>query len=627
MFSRESFDDPYTAAYNYGFAFASHFGPTHGTGNVAAMEVGNEPWMAGHGYPDPDFYNDILLGMARGAKEADPVMRVFPGTFTPEDTFARLNTTHMEYLDGLNTHAYSWFGTARGRTATYPEHPSSVIRGSFFAVKYRDEFFPGMDVYLSELGWDSDGAGQSCEWSECVSEQSQAYYAIRGVLFAARVGFNRVQWFFYANLEESSQAGLFSRCGLTGGPSTGFAPKQSLKALEVFISTLGSKRFLSVLREDDTAFAYVLGDDSGEPSHVVAWRPIDGDNETAIAVEIELPRVPRRAYLLGGWEYEAAAMPSVVSSGVWSVAISSRPVVITFSTDSCGRDGCPAGTSCIAGVCTCSGGAQNSTCSDLAYCLSNRDCASGICKRYRASDGLKVCMPLNLNAVVSATVELTGVSFESFSADDGRTFDTVVASFLPNSTTVLIKEVDSVAIADEETGRRQRRLQDRDDAPTGGSEPTDVHASVITFYLMDHANTSNASAWALFTLLGECIANGQLATALTAEDIGSDVSIDYAVGTNAQLLAVRMIRVDCAAVVEGNAVPDPCGHCNGDGVTCRDCAGVPSGAALNDQCGVCGGDGSCALTLGVDCSFDRIMDTLRREGPAGALGPDISICR
>ena len=43
QFPRDTFDDPYTSAYNYGYAFARHFGPTHGTGNVHVLEVGNEP--------------------------------------------------------------------------------------------------------------------------------------------------------------------------------------------------------------------------------------------------------------------------------------------------------------------------------------------------------------------------------------------------------------------------------------------------------------------------------------------------------------------------------------------------------------------------------------------------------
>ena len=70
QFPRETFDDPYNSAYNYGFAFARHFGPTHGTGNVHVLEVGNEPWMSGHGYPDPAFYREVLLGMAEGVKAA-----------------------------------------------------------------------------------------------------------------------------------------------------------------------------------------------------------------------------------------------------------------------------------------------------------------------------------------------------------------------------------------------------------------------------------------------------------------------------------------------------------------------------------------------------------------------------
>ena len=36
--------DPYGAAYQLGYRFARHFGPTSGKGLVSAVEFGNEPW-------------------------------------------------------------------------------------------------------------------------------------------------------------------------------------------------------------------------------------------------------------------------------------------------------------------------------------------------------------------------------------------------------------------------------------------------------------------------------------------------------------------------------------------------------------------------------------------------------
>jgi hypothetical protein len=51
--------------------------------------------------------------------------------------------------------------------------------------------------------------------------------------------------------------------------------------------------------------------------------------------------------------------------------------------------------------------------------------------------------------------------------------------------------------------------------------------------------------------------------------------------------------VDCAGVVNGDAVRDRCKVCNGDNSTCTDCAGVVNGDAVVDKCGVCGGNNAC----------------------------------
>jgi hypothetical protein len=612
QFARSSFDTPYTAAYNYGFEFASHFGPTSGTGNVNAMEVGNEPWMSGHGYPDAEFYNEILLGMARGAKAGDPAVRVYPAVFTPQDTFARMNLTHMEYLDGLNTHAYSWIGTAAGRTATYPEHPSSSLRASLFLVKYRDEFFPLLDVYLSELGWDSAGAQQSCDFSECVSEHSQALYAIRGALFVSRLGFDRLSWFFYANLENVNH-NVFSRSGLTGSAAVGFAPKQALKALEVFVSTLGSRRFLGVLREDDQAYVYTLGDEHGTPSHVVAWRPIDGDNRSTTTISIAILHAPQRAWVLGGWEYAEAPLPTVAAGGAaWVMQISSMPVAVSIESLRLGcAAGCPAGTICVDGACVCAaqaGQVNASRCSEQEYCLANEDCLSGKCQRFRGSGVLKVCTANAQDIVVNATLQITGISAETFSSENKAAFADAVARLSPsiNVSDLVISEV-VTAVAIPSVGRRS--LQS-DPLQVSGIASTVQNAATIHFQIL-HTPSVGAAA-SVTTALSQGVASGTLASTLTSAGIGSDPTSNYAVQTSLQSVAVSSVNLDCHGTIAGPAVTDPCGVCHGDGSTCLDCAAVPNGGSSIDICGVCGGsNASCVQnTSHPSCQFRYLIGNL-----------------
>ena len=178
-------DDPYLAAYNYGFAFAEHFGSGVGNGLVKRIEVGNEPWDY-----EASFYREVLQGMAEGAKAADPTMLVLPCALQAVDSSAevgnymnyagvRLLDTITPYIDGLNGHYYSYYNDSTGvRRATYPEDYVSAMRGVLNDLRYRDANFPGKKMVVSEWGWDSDGAGESCTPNECVSEAAQASYGV-----------------------------------------------------------------------------------------------------------------------------------------------------------------------------------------------------------------------------------------------------------------------------------------------------------------------------------------------------------------------------------------------------------------------------------------------------------------
>jgi len=349
MFPRNVWDSPYAAGLSYGSGFARHFGASNGTGDVSTLEVGNEPWMSGMGYADPVFYADVLLGMARGAKAADPAMRVLPAAFgSLPDLLARVNATHVKYLDGLNVHAYSWTQTTRARTGVYPEHNMSTLHSVNSLLRFRDQVLPGLPVYLTEWGWDAAGGGETCNppperasqapFPECVSEQSQALYAVRGALVLARKGLSRASWFFYANTDLTAAAwdsaggtGVFSRSGLLAGNSTLFRPKQAFFALQAFVGLLGNVRFLRVIREDAAAFVYVLGSSAGLPTAVIAWVPTWGDSALATTVTFSSASLgsaaPTLAYRLGGAALAAAALP-VISGPSWTLAVGAAPVAV-----------------------------------------------------------------------------------------------------------------------------------------------------------------------------------------------------------------------------------------------------------------------------------------------------------
>ncbi len=252
-------DDPFQSAYDYGYNFAYHFGPTHGKGLVRTMEVGNEPW-----YYDATIYRQILEGMASGAKAADPAMEVFPCALQAYEPYveyatsgfrnymgARVTPTEDPFLDGINIHNYGFIRNVAGeQVAVHPEHPGAQFNGIRNAIRFRDNNMPGKKILLSEAGWDSDSPNEDCTHSECVPEESAAVYIPRSAMIAQRHGLDRVSYFFYAN-DQGGNSSLFTRSGLTESGENNFTPKKTFVALQTLVDSLGHCHFIDVFQEDE----------------------------------------------------------------------------------------------------------------------------------------------------------------------------------------------------------------------------------------------------------------------------------------------------------------------------------------------------------------------------------------
>ncbi len=335
-----NWDDPYGAAYNYGYTFANHFGPTNGNGLVDILEIGNEPWT----YP-AWFYLTVFDGMLQGAKAADPALKVLPCALQSNDPGtenasggnymgARLTPAQAALVDGINIHHYSYTTDDNGqRIAVNPEHPESEMRAAVNDIRFRDANMPGKKIYLSEWGWDSDGVGEGCSFGECVSENEQALYAVRGAMMFMRLGIDRVTWYFYGN---QGSGNLYSRSGLEGNPPN-HDEKQAYRSFHSFVHLLGDAHFLDVLREDDNAWIYLFGDEDNNPTHVVAWRPIEGDDNTSLQVNLTTSLQPDSAWTITGQSYtgELVSKPTY-NSGSIQLTIRSAPLVVKVSTVSNG---------------------------------------------------------------------------------------------------------------------------------------------------------------------------------------------------------------------------------------------------------------------------------------------------
>jgi MYXO-CTERM domain-containing protein len=330
-------DDPYQAGFDYAEAFARHFGPTHGTGHVSTMELGNEPWH----YP-ASFLNTVIEGMAAGGRAGDPAIDIVPpalqAAFLDPPSAGmknyigtRVSETAAESLSALNVHVYFRVHTTDGRRAgTYPENPlfATALEGMgpiYNMLRWRDENMPGVPVQVTEWGWDSQTEFEDCNFDECVSERAQALYGLRGLLILARLGVSRATWFFFANTGNCDT--LFCRSGLTNSGNGGWAKKMVYHAFEDLLDRTGHTHFIDALQEDEDGYAYLLGNAEGEATHLVAWRPVDVSDEAATEITVPIAEAPGDAFLLAPLDDQVAPVPTS-ANGQWTVSITGQPLLV-----------------------------------------------------------------------------------------------------------------------------------------------------------------------------------------------------------------------------------------------------------------------------------------------------------
>jgi len=339
-FPESAWDTPYASAYALGQAFGSYFGPSN-ENLIRTVEIGNEPWT----YSDST-YTQILEGMAQAIKAADPELLVLPCALQASNPEAgntgvikdfmgyKLSQAAAPYLDGINLHLYSYIRNDQGvRLAVHPEHPASQMRALFAGMRFRDKNMPGKEVHVTEWGWDASSANETAINSEAVSAVSQAVYALRGLFWLSRMGVDRAHWYFYANVNVTpgDTPKNYDRSGLTESLRENFKEKRSFTAAEALKNRMADLRFQEVIQEDDGAYIYLLRNESGENSHLVAWRPVVGDDTVAISTPLPFDFSADSAWYLSGLDPLGEAVSVVYENGRLLLPLSSKPLLIQLA--------------------------------------------------------------------------------------------------------------------------------------------------------------------------------------------------------------------------------------------------------------------------------------------------------
>ncbi|UJP66801.1 T9SS type A sorting domain-containing protein [Mongoliitalea daihaiensis] len=335
-FREDAWDTPYASAYNLGQAFGQVYGPRN-LNLVRTVEVGNEPWD----YSDST-YVQILEGMAKGLKEADPGFVVLPAALQAADPGLgntgvskhymgnKLSSTAAAYLDGINLHLYSYvFGENGVRVAVQPEHPQSRMQEIYAGIRFRDANMPGKQIHVTEWGWDSSSANELAINNEAVSSTSQALYLVRGLLWLSRMGIDRAHWYFYANVPiETGQPVNHDRSGLTESRLFNFQEKRSFIAAEAVKNLMADLYFDHIIQEDEQAYIYALRNQAGEFSHLIAWRPVVGDDTLSTNYTIAMDRSAEAAHYISGLDPHGESVHVSASGNELVLPLSSKPLLV-----------------------------------------------------------------------------------------------------------------------------------------------------------------------------------------------------------------------------------------------------------------------------------------------------------
>jgi hypothetical protein len=319
-------------AFNFGGYFAEFFGDTDML--VSCVEVGNEPWDY-----SKEKYRKILSGMSKGIRNKSELMTILPCATQAYNKSLDNGNYISQYLDqqnvknisGLNTHVYSYiFDNDGSRVAINPEDPRSEVWSVNNMKVFSTSNLDNLPIYVTEYGYDSEGGGDDCSHSVCISEFDQAIYGIRMTLILYRLGVKQFYWYYYANVDYKSI--LHNRSGITSSYSKGFEKKKSYYAFELMQKEIGDYYFHSVVMENDQGYVYAFADINNNIRKIIAWRPTSENHNEKEWIEFPCNDVMEDAILILS-EPGKSDKPSIVKTvNSIRVSLSGVPVIITIDS-------------------------------------------------------------------------------------------------------------------------------------------------------------------------------------------------------------------------------------------------------------------------------------------------------
>lgn len=234
------------------------------------------------------------MGFGTGIRCADPDMKVVLPGLADIDTgylqgivdWSKINRPgHCAPFDVINVHWYCNAGNNLNNIhvnltgpGVCPEADNLRLRLQKLAT-WRDLVLPGVEIWLSEFGWDTDAySPQRCQpYADYSQEKVQAMWITRAYLEAIAAGVSGI--YLYEAANEPSNQGLFAASGVMTSEGEAFKKKESYSAIVWLVSHLNGFHFDGDYSGANYR-AYKFVSDNGNIKYCV-WSPTaDGSTVT-----------------------------------------------------------------------------------------------------------------------------------------------------------------------------------------------------------------------------------------------------------------------------------------------------------------------------------------------------------
>ena len=285
------------------------------------------------------------LGTTVGLKNADSTAQLVMGGL------ANLNFDYVRAMkfwadhhrdgsfpaDALNFHHYSSRKNGDERYAISPEADSLQKRLETL-IKYRDQYLPGCELWLTEFGYDTnpDSPQGAPTIANLTSEVVQGIWLIRSLLAAAAAGVDRTAIYMLRDVKDDDTF-VYNTSGITSSKHSGWQPKPAWYYLKTFAQSLKGMQFEQSLPSTSPnvrIYKFVTVDSSQNKPQAayVVWCP----TSTGEAIEnYQLRLLPQETYgtvvHLADSTIGTRQTLDVATSGFVELSVSEKPIVILVS--------------------------------------------------------------------------------------------------------------------------------------------------------------------------------------------------------------------------------------------------------------------------------------------------------